>query len=39
VIESALRDVVVVRGTEAMAPGDPLPLRLPEGAEPMAPPE
>lgn len=39
VIESALRDVVVVRGAEAMAPGDPLPLRLPEGAEPMAPPE
>jgi len=39
VIESALRDVVVVRGTEAMAPGDPLPLRLPEGAQPMAPPE
>jgi len=39
VIESTLRDVVVVRGTEAMAPGDPLPLRLPEGAQPMAPPE
>jgi hypothetical protein len=39
VIESALRDVVVVRGSEAMAPGDPLPLRLPEGAQPMAPPE
>ena len=38
-IETALRDVVVVRGTEAMAPGDPLPLRLPEGAQPMAPPE
>lgn len=39
VIESALRDVVVVRGPEAMAPGDPLPPRLPEGAQPMAPPE
>jgi hypothetical protein len=39
VIESALRDVVVVRGVEAMAPGDPLPLRLPEGAQPMTPPE
>jgi len=39
VIESALRDVVVVRGAEAMAPGDPLPLRLPEGAQPAAPPE
>jgi hypothetical protein len=38
-IETALRDVVVVRGDEAMAPGDPLPLRLPEGAEPAAPQE
>ncbi len=38
-IESALRDVVVVRGNEAMPPGDPLPLRLPGGAEPSAPPE
>ena len=28
-LEAALRDVVVVRGTEAMAVRDPLPLRLP----------
>jgi hypothetical protein len=39
VIETALREVVVVRGNDAMAPGDPLPLRLPHGAQPMAPPE
>lgn len=32
-IESALRDVVVVRGSEPMAPGDPLPLVMPAGAE------
>ncbi|HEX6515120.1 MAG TPA: DUF3710 domain-containing protein [Nocardioidaceae bacterium] len=31
-IEAALRDVVVVRGTEPMAPGDPLPLAMPSNA-------
>jgi hypothetical protein len=34
-IESALRDVIVVRGTEPMAPGDPLPLTMPDNAQPM----
>lgn len=34
-IESALRDVVVVRGTDPMAPGDPLPLTMPGNAEPV----
>lgn len=33
-IESALRDVVVVRGNEPMAPGDPLPLVMPSNATP-----
>jgi hypothetical protein len=33
-IESALRDVVVVRGSQPMAPGDPLPLKMPPGATP-----
>lgn len=32
-IESALRDVVVVRGNDPMAPGDPLPLVMPPNAE------
>ena len=34
VLESALRDVVVVRGTEPMAPREPLVLRLPANAQP-----
>lgn len=33
-IESALRDVIVVRGNEPMAPGDPLPLVMPSNATP-----
>jgi hypothetical protein len=33
-IESALRDVVVVRGSSPMAPGDPLPLVMPSNAQP-----
>ena len=33
ILEAAFRDVVVVRGDTAMAPGDPLPLRLPDGAQ------
>ncbi|MGH3333904.1 MAG: DUF3710 domain-containing protein [Nocardioidaceae bacterium] len=37
-LESALRDVVVVRGNEPMAPGDPLPLVMPSNAQPMQPP-
>lgn len=34
-IESALRDVIVVRGNDPMAPGDPLPLTMPANAQPM----
>ena len=37
-LESVVRDVVVVRGTEAMAPRELLPLRLPDAA-PAPPPE
>jgi Protein of unknown function (DUF3710) len=33
-LESAVRDVVVVRGGVAMAPREPIPLRLPPGAGP-----
>ncbi len=32
-LEQALRDVIVVRGTEAMAPGEFLPLQLPASAQ------
>jgi hypothetical protein len=32
-VEQALRDVIVVRGSEAMAPGDFLPLALPASAQ------
>jgi hypothetical protein len=32
VVEQVFRDVVVVRGTQAMAPRDPIPLRLPPQA-------
>lgn len=38
-LESVLRDVVVVRGPEAMAPRELLPLRLPDAAVPAAEPE
>jgi len=34
-IEQAVREVIVVRGSEAMAPGDFLPLVLPAGAQKM----
>jgi len=34
-LERTLRGVVVTRGNEPMAPGDPLPLRLPDGARRM----
>jgi hypothetical protein len=34
-IESALRDVVVVRGSTPLPPGDPLPLTLPPNAQPV----
>jgi len=34
-LESALRDVVVVRGSAPMAPGDPLPLVMPGNARPV----
>lgn len=37
-IERALREVVVVRGNEPMAPGDALPLRMPGNARPVRPP-
>lgn len=36
-LESAVRDVVVVRGGAAMPPREPIPLRLPPGAEPSEP--
>ncbi len=36
-VESALRDVVVVRGGQALAPGEPLPMRMPEGLQPVDP--
>lgn len=36
-IETALRDVIVVRGHDPMAPGDPLPLSMPANAQPMQP--
>lgn len=34
-IESALREVVVVRGNDPMAPGEPLPLIMPSNAQPV----
>jgi hypothetical protein len=34
-LESALRDVVVVRGSSPMAPGEPLPLVMPGNARPV----
>ncbi len=37
VIETALRSVVVVRGSAPMAPGDPLPLAMPANAQPIQP--
>ena len=37
VVEQVFRDVVVVRGTQAMAPRDPIPLRLPPQARPTDP--
>lgn len=39
VIESALREVVVVRGSDPMAPGEPLPLVMPASAKPLVPEE
>jgi len=36
-VESALRDVVVVRGGTPVPPGDALPLTMPPGARPAAP--
>ncbi len=38
-IEAALRDVVVVRGNDPMAPGDPLPLNMPANAQPLQQPQ
>lgn len=35
-LEQALRDVVVVRGSSPMAPGEPLPLVMPSNARPAA---
>jgi hypothetical protein len=34
-IEVALREVIVVRGNDPMAPGDPLPLAMPANAQPV----
>jgi Protein of unknown function (DUF3710) len=36
-LESAVRDVVVVRGGVAMAPREPIPLRMPPGVAPESP--
>jgi hypothetical protein len=36
-VETALRDVVVVRGGSPIPPGDPLPLTLPPNAQPTEP--
>ena len=36
-VETALRDVVVVRGTTPVPPGDPLPLTMPPNAQRMEP--
>lgn len=33
-VDRVFREIVVVRGTEAMAPRDPIPLAMPKGAEP-----
>ena len=38
-LEAAVRDVVVVRGSGPMAPGEPLPLVMPANARPAAEPE
>jgi Protein of unknown function (DUF3710) len=38
-VDRVFREIVVVRGTEAMAPRDPIPLSMPKGAEPAAQPE
>lgn len=38
-VESAVRDVVVVRGSTPVPPGDALPLTMPPNARPAAPPE
>jgi Protein of unknown function (DUF3710) len=38
-LELAVRDVVVVRGGMAMAPREPIPLRLPPGSTPEDPAE
>jgi hypothetical protein len=38
-VESALRDVVVVRGSDALPPGDPIPMRMPGNLQPMDPQE
>jgi hypothetical protein len=38
-VESALRDVVVVRGSHALPPGDPLPMRIPGNLQPVDPQE
>ncbi len=37
-LETALREVVVVRGSDPMAPGEPLPLVMPGNAQPLQPP-
>jgi hypothetical protein len=35
-VEHVFRETVVVRGTEAMAPRDPIPLKFPPQAQPAA---
>jgi hypothetical protein len=38
-IETAMREVIVVRGNDPMPPGDPLPLVMPANAQPRQPPQ
>jgi hypothetical protein len=38
-VESAVRDVIVVRGTEPLPPGDPIPLKVPDNLTPVEPEE
>jgi len=36
-VDQVFRDIVVVRGTEAMAPRDPIPMEMPKNAQPAEP--
>jgi hypothetical protein len=36
-VDQVFREIVVVRGTEAMAPRDPIPMEMPKNAQPAEP--